>query len=352
MTRVVVAMSGGVDSSVAALILVEQGYEVIGVTMRLWAPEGNENRCCAPQGVEEARRVAQMLGIPFYTMDLEGEFKRQVVDYFIREYASGRTPNPCLQCNRHIKFGHLLERTLALGAEYLATGHYARISEINGHYQLIKGKDPRKDQSYALYMLGQRELARLLFPLGLMTKEEVRALAQRKGLPVAHREESQDLCFVPQGDYRRFLMEHGGLEPEPGPIMDSEGHLLGRHEGLIHHTVGQRRGLGLALGTPLYVLAMDEERNALIVGPSASICRGLMAQEMKYVSQRPPSEPVEVTARVRYRAREVPAILFPLEEDRARVEFLKRQRPVAPGQGVVLYQGEELLGGGIIEKGM
>jgi tRNA-specific 2-thiouridylase len=351
--KVVVAMSGGVDSSVSAALLKEEGYEVIGVMMRLWAPEGVTNRCCSPEAAGDARRVCQILGIPFYLLNFEEEFKRHVVDYFEREYAQGRTPNPCLECNGHLKFGLLFRKVLALGAAYLATGHYARVGQTNGRYQLLKGVDRAKDQSYALYMLGQGELARLLLPLGEYTKEEVRSLARKMRLPVAEKAESQELCFVPEAGYGRFLRDHRGLRPQPGPIVDLAGSTLGEHKGLPYYTIGQRRGLGIAAPEPLYVLRIDVERNTLVVGRACDLRReGLLARDTTYVSGEAPPGPMEVTAKIRYKVQEAKALLDPLEGGRAKLSFLEPQRGVAPGQGVVFYQGEVVMGGGIIEAGV
>lgn len=349
--RVAVAMSGGVDSSVAAAMLAEEGYEVIGIMMRLWAPgRPEENRCCSPQAVADARRVCQIIGARFYLLNFEQPFRQQVVDYFRDGYLAGRTPNPCLMCNRHLKFGLLLNQALALGADCLATGHYARLDKQNGGYRLLKAKDPAKDQSYALYMLGQRELAHVLFPNGDFTKQEVRGLAQRFGLPVAEKEESMELCFIPQGDYRQFFAAEGVSLP-PGPILDEKDQVLGQHQGLTHYTIGQRRGLGLNGGRPLYVLDIDKERNAIIVGPEEKLGRReVFAKEMSYPAGRPPLAGLEVTAKVRYRAQESPATIQPLQEGQAKLLFSQPQRAVASGQGVVLYRGEELIGGGIIES--
>lgn len=345
-------MSGGVDSSTTAALLVEQGYEVIGVMMRLWAEEGrggSVNRCCSPEAVEDARRVCSVLDIPFYLINYEREFKRQVVDPFIAEYTRGRTPNPCLACNRRIKFDLLLRWALAMGARYLATGHYARVRRVDGHYQLLKGRDREKDQSYVLYMLGQEELRHLLLPLGDYTKEQVRAMARQRGLPVADRAESQDLCFLADNDYRRFLRVHAPEAIRPGPILDTTGRVIGEHKGLPFYTIGQREGLGIAAPEALYVMEIDVSRNALVVGTKAELGRReLVATEVNYVSGQVPQESLEITAKIRYKAVESEALLIPLEDGQARVTFARPQRDITPGQGVVFYQGEVVLGGGII----
>jgi tRNA-specific 2-thiouridylase len=364
----VVAMSGGVDSSTAAALLVEEGYQVIGVMMRLWA-EGGEggatNRCCSPESVEDARHICQILDIPFYLINYEKEFKHHVVDYFIREYANGRTPNPCLACNRHIKFGLLLRRTLSLDAQYLATGHYARIRQVNsiypsatlrrgsgqgsGHRQLLKGVDRRKDQSYALYMLGQEELSHLLFPLGDYTKDEVRAIALKRRLPVAEKAESQELCFVHDNDYRRFLRTHAPEAIQPGPIVDTAGRVIGQHKGLPFYTIGQRGGMGIAAPEALYVLEMDAARNTIVAATKAELGRQeLIAHQVRFVSGKVPEGPMDVTAKIRYKAVEAKATLTPVDENTVALTFVEPQRDITPGQGVVFYQGEVVLGGGII----
>jgi tRNA-specific 2-thiouridylase len=340
-------MSGGVDSSVAAALLVEQGFEVIGVMMHLWAEE--ENRCCSPQAIDDARRVAVQLGIPFHLVDYEAEFKACVVDYFVSEYSQGRTPNPCLACNRHIRFGLLLQEARALGAEGLATGHYARVGQVDNIYQMRMGIDPQKDQSYVLYMLGQEELRLLLLPIGGYTKLQVRDMARRRGLPVADKDESMELCFVADDDYRRFLREHAPRAIQPGPILDSSGRELGRHQGLPFYTVGQRRGLGIAAPEALYVIRLDVAHNALVVGTMDELGRHvLLADRVSYVSGQSPEGPIRVQAKIRYKALLAEATWIPQANGRARVEFDLPLRDITPGQAVVAYQGDLLLGGGII----
>jgi tRNA-specific 2-thiouridylase len=354
--RVVVAMSGGVDSSVAAALLVEQGYEVSGVMMRLWA-EGNgaemsANRCCTPAAVADAHAVTRMLGIPFHLLCYGEIFKARVVDYFVAGYARGLTPNPCLACNRHVRFGRLLAEAQAMGADYLATGHYARVRRQGDSYQLLRGIDAAKDQSYVLYMLNQAQLSQVLFPLGDYTKEEVRAMARARGLPVADKAESQDLCFLADGDYKAFLKRVIPAAVRPGPILDRSGRVIGQHKGLPYYTIGQRQGLGIAAPRPLYVLEIDVEHNALKVGQEEELGRKeLIAEEMSYVAGRPPAGAVAITAKIRYRAQETPATLIPLNGERAALSFASPQRDITPGQGVVLYQGDVVLGGGIISAG-
>ena len=352
--RVVVAMSGGVDSSVAAALLIEQGYEVVGVMMRLWAEVGcgvsNSNKCCTPEAVEDARAVADALGIPFYLLNVEQPFKQYVVDYFIRGYLEGITPNPCLQCNRHIRLGVLYEHARALGADYLATGHYARVRRLpDGTYQLLKGVDRRKDQSYVLYMATQEHLAHLLFPVGEYTKEQVRAMARERGLPTASRAESQDLCFVHDGDYRRFLKQWADGAIQPGPILRRDGTRVGTHRGLPFYTIGQRKGLGIAAPEPLYVLALDKARNAVIVGTRDELDRDqARVEQVHWISGSAPTEAVRAQVKIRYKAREVEATLTPEGQDVVHVRFDSPVRDITPGQGAVFYQGDICLGGGIL----
>ncbi|HXG41273.1 MAG TPA: tRNA 2-thiouridine(34) synthase MnmA [Dehalococcoidia bacterium] len=352
--RVLVAMSGGVDSSVAAALLLEQGYQVVGVTMRLWTLEDPlaprlQRRCCSVEDTEDARAAADVLGIPHYVLNFERQFQAQVVDYFVGEYASGRTPNPCIACNQHIKFGPLLEYAAALGCDYVATGHYVRRRLGLQGYELWRAVDPQKDQSYVLYMLGQEELARTLFPVGEHTKDEVRAMARRLGLPNADKPDSADICFVPNGDYRSFVRQRAAVAP--GPIVDRQGNVLGEHTGIVGYTVGQRRGLPARGGSrPLYVLEVDARANAIVVGGEEELyAEGAECTALRFVCGRPPAEAVEVEAKVRYRAPTVPALLT-ADGERGEVRFREPQRAVAPGQAIVFYQGERVLGGGIIAR--
>jgi tRNA-uridine 2-sulfurtransferase len=295
--------------------------------------------------------VAALLGIPFYLVNYEKEFRSCVVDYFVSEYSRGRTPNPCLVCNRHIRFGRLLHHARALGADLLATGHYARVDRDGDRYRLLAGTDPRKDQSYVLYMLGQDELEHVIFPVGGYTKPQVREIAGRRGLPVAAKDESMELCFVTDDDYRRFLREHAPQAIRPGPILDTSGREIGRHQGLPFYTVGQRRGLGIAAAEALYVIRLDVDRNALIAGPASELGReSLVADQVRYVGGQPPAGPARVQAKIRYKATLADATWTPLDNGRARVEFDRPLRDITPGQAVVAYRQEEVVGGGFIRE--
>lgn len=352
--RVVVAMSGGVDSSVAAALLVEHGYDVVGMMMRLWSEPGSgpatsANRCCTPDQMADARRVASLLDIPFYVLDVQDHFRQTIVQFFIDEHAHGRTPNPCIECNRQIRFTYLLQQALALDAAYLATGHYARVRQTPAGYQLLTGRDAGKDQSYVLHMLQQRHLAHVLFPIGAYTKDDVRRLAQRYGLPVASKGESQDLCFLGDGDYRRFLSEYDARAARPGPILTQDGVELGRHSGLAFYTIGQRKGLGLSTPEPIFVLRKDAARNALIVGPRAALGRETLAvRQVSWIAGHPPAEPTAVQVKIRYRAQAASATVSDAGHGRARVTFDAPVFGITPGQGAVFYDGDICLGGGII----
>tara|TARA_B100001123_G_scaffold260330_1_gene290088 strand:- start:2253 stop:3356 length:1104 start_codon:yes stop_codon:yes gene_type:complete len=352
--RVIVAMSGGVDSSVAALLLKNQGYEVIGVTMRLWSVERDDvppdsKRCCSVEDVEDARRVCQTIGAPHYFMNFEREFQEHVVDYFVRSYDQGRTPHPCLACNDKIKFDFLLRRALFLDADYIATGHYARVAH-NGHrYQLLKGIDQTKDQSYVLFTLSQTELEKLLLPVGEYQKSDIRKLALDAGLPVANKPDSQEICFIPSGDYKQFIGER--LTAKPGEIVDIEGNVVGTHPGIQFFTVGQRRGLGLKtnMNHANYVVEIDSESNQVTIGSEENLMQStLWASSVNFTIGSPIQNSMEIEAKIRYKATESPATISP-DGDWFRIDFHKPQRAITPGQPVVFYDKDELIGGGIIE---
>ena len=352
--RVVVAMSGGVDSSVAALLLNQQGYDVVGVTMRLWTEERDDvpasaKRCCSVEDIDDARRVCQKIGVPHYVMNLEREFQEHVVDYFCQEYDRGRTPHPCLACNDKIKFDFLLKRALFLDADYIATGHYARIEQSGDEYRLLKGLDASKDQSYVLFTLGQAELGRLLLPIGEVPKAAVRAMAAEAGLAVADKPDSQEICFIPSGDYRKFIADRG--TPRPGDIVDMDGALLKRHPGVQFFTIGQRRGLGLPGGgtSAMFVTDIDPETNRVTVGSESDLYRDeLWVSGLCFPSGRPPEGPTDVTVKIRYKSSANLATLT-MQGDWATVRFEEPQRAITPGQPAVFYDGAAVVGGGFIE---
>ena len=351
--RVVVAMSGGVDSSVAALLLHRQGYEVIGVTMRLWPGDEStvtpdHQSCCSVEDIQDARRVCQIIGVPHYVFNVEREFRAHVLEYFVTEYQRGRTPHPCIACNDRIKFDFLMGRARFMDAEYVATGHYARVADAPGTAarRLLTGADAAKDQSYVLFGLDQEQLSHLLFPIGEYSKEQVRSLAAEAGLPVADKKDSQDICFVPQGDYREFLRER--ISSRPGELVDTYGNVLGAHPGIEFFTIGQRRGLGIASGERLFVTKVEQESRRVVLAPEEELYhRGVLVEAVNYIAGVPPGEPVRVTAKVRYNARALDATLEPGGEDSA-LWFDAPQRAITPGQAAVFYQGDQLLGGGLI----
>lgn len=354
--RILVAMSGGVDSSVTAALLKDQGHEVTGVSLQLYErPESvlpGGKTCCSLTDVMDAARVAKRIGIPFEVIDLRKRFQELVIDDFMTEYAAGRTPNPCARCNERIKFGILLEMTSSLGADYLATGHYARIEpDAAGRYQLLKGDDPAKDQSYFLFGMNQEQLSRTLFPVGNMEKRETRELAAKFNLPVAQKHESQEICFIPDNDYVRFLQE-SGIAPSPGDIVDRSGRKLGSHDGIHNYTVGQRRGLGIAWPEPLYVTAIEKESSRVVVGPRPELeVGGLLAAQTTW-TDRPLSGPFHGACRIRYRQKPVPCTAELGEDGVLKVQFAEPQQAVTPGQAVVLYDGDRVVGGGWITEGL
>ena len=351
MTKVVVAMSGGVDSSVAAALLKEQGYEVIGMMLRLWSEPGKEdsNRCCTPDSMAQARRVAAKLNIPFYVVDAKDVFHNTVVQYFLDGYGRGETPNPCLVCNRQIRWTFLLDHALALGADFMATGHYVRIHNGEDGYQLLCAVDPDKDQSYVLHVLDQEKLSKALFPVGDYPKPEIRQIAEKYGLPTAARKDSQDLCFLAGEDYRSFLQRNAAEMLRPGEIVTREGVSVGQHHGLANYTIGQRKGLGLASPVPLYVLGKNAVTNSLVVGTQEELgSNELTARDVNWVSGQAPGEPFQAEVKIRYTAKKAEALVTPSSDREVRVHFDAPQRDITAGQAAVFYNGDLLLGGGII----
>jgi tRNA-uridine 2-sulfurtransferase len=351
MTKVVVAMSGGVDSSAAAALLKEQGYDVVGMMLRLWSEPGKEdsNRCCTPDSMALARRVAAKLDIPFYVIDAKDVFHSTVVQYFLDGYARGETPNPCLICNRQIRWTFLLDHALALGADFMATGHYVRIRKVESGYQLLRAVDRSKDQSYVLHVLNQEKLARALFPIGDYPKTEIRAIAERYGLSTASRKDSQDLCFLAGDDYRNFLQRNAAEILHPGEILTRDGRSIGQHNGLANYTIGQRKGLGVASPVPLYVLGKNSVTNTLIVGIQEELgSRELTARDVNWLSGETPNQPFRAEVKIRYTAKEAEALVTPINGNEAQVHFDAPQRDITAGQAAVFFQGDVMLGGGII----
>ena len=357
--RVVVAMSGGVDSSVAAALLVEQGYDVIGMMMRLWSEPGQEmfNRCCTPDQMADARLIAGQLGIPFYVVDVKDYFRKTIVQFYLDEHGRGRTPNPCIECNREIRFSYLYDRARSLDADYLATGHYARIVQApDGAYQLRPGLDRHKDQSYVLHMLTQAHLAHVKFPVGDFTKPQVRELAAKFGLPTASKGDSMDLCFLAGDDYRNFLQRHTPDIMEPGPIVTAEGDILGEHNGLPNYTIGQRKGLGVSYPEPLFVIRKDARANTLVLGTRAQAGTSeVLVRNVSWVKGEAPSTAVRALVKIRYKAQLMPAVVEAIAPDEAKITFDDPVFGPTAGQGAVFYQplpdedDELCLGGGLIQ---
>ena len=349
MAKCMIGMSGGVDSSVAALKLLEQGHDCVGVTMRLY-DGSSEGTCCSLQDVEDAKAVCRRLGIPHYTFNFTREFDRDVMAYFASEYESGRTPNPCIACNMHLKFNALWRRAQELGCDFLATGHYARIAETPEGLRLRKAADISKDQTYVLYFLTGEQLAYTRFPLGDLTKTQVRRIAEANGFVNAKKRDSQDICFIPDGDYGAFLEEYTGKHYEPGNFIDRTGKILGRHRGAVRYTLGQRKGLGVPAETRLYVTAKDMEKNTVTLGGNDELFTSFLTADHVTIRGQIPKEGLNLAAKVRYSQSEQPCRVFLEREDLLRVEFESPQRAVTPGQALVLYQGDTVFGGGTIQK--
>ena len=353
--KVVVGMSGGVDSSVAAYLLKEQGYDVIGVTMQIWQDESQEQiedngGCCGITAVDDARRVAMQLDIPYYVMNFKNEFKKNVIDYFTDEYIHGRTPNPCIACNRQVKWESLLKRSLEIGADCIATGHYARIAQLeNGRYAIKNSVTAKKDQTYALYNLTQEQLSHTLMPVGDYNKDEIRAIAEKIGIQVAHKPDSMEICFVPDNDYAGFITRETGYVSRPGNFVDLHGNVLGTHKGIIHYTVGQRKGLGLAMGHPVFVVAIRPETNEVVIGENDDVfSTKLYANNINLMSVDKIEEPIRARAKIRYSHEGADCTIRMADDGLLECVFDEKQRAVTPGQALVIYDGDYVLGGGTI----
>lgn len=355
MIKALIAMSGGVDSSLAAKLTKDAGFECIGCTMKLYDNEdigiNKGHTCCSLDDVEDARSVCHKIGIPYYVFNFKEEFEREVISRFIASYETGLTPNPCIDCNRFMKFDKLYERSRVLGCEYVVTGHYARIEKKDGKYILKKATDDSKDQSYVLYSMTQDQLAHTMFPLGEMKKTEVRLLAEQNNFINASKPDSQDICFVPDGDYAAFLEHHTGRTYSAGPFVDIEGNVLGTHRGTVRYTIGQRKGLGIAFGKPMFVKSIDTEKNTVMLAEDKDLFADtLAAEDFNWICGEPPTEEIKCKAKIRYRQSEQPATVYPQPDGTVKIVFDQPQRAITPGQAVVLYDGDIVLGGGRILK--
>ena len=351
--KALIAMSGGVDSSMAAKLMQEAGYECIGCMMKLWDAKDDEQTptrtCCSLDDAEDARSVASRLGMPFYVFNFTKEFENTIIADFVRSYENARTPNPCIECNRCMKFGKLYIRARELGCDCVVTGHYARIEKTGDRFILKKALDESKDQSYVLYQLTQEQLAHICFPLGMLKKDDVREIAKGSGFVNFDKPDSQDICFVPDGNYAKVVEKYSGKAPTVGNFVDKNGRVLGRHKGLIHYTIGQRKGLGISSDAPLYVLELRIDTNEVVLGSNEDLfAREVMVERVNWISGKTPEAPFRAKAKIRYRHKEQDAIIEPIGSDRARIIFEEPQRAVTPGQSAVIYDGDEVLGGGII----
>lgn len=348
-------MSGGVDSSVAAYLLKEQGYDVIGVTMQIWQEdkeyEEREGGCCSLSAVDDARRVADKIGIPFYVLNFRDSFKKNVIDYFIDEYMEGKTPNPCIACNKYLKFDELLKKAQGIGADYIATGHYAKIEEHNGRYILVKSDDDKKDQTYALYNMTQEQLAHTLMPCGEYTKDRIREIAKEIGLDVHNKKDSEEICFISDNNHGKYISEAMPGKVKQGNFVDKDGNILGKHKGIVYYTIGQRKGLGLAMGRPVFVTDINPLTNEVVVGAEEDIFKtDLICKDINFIAFDNLDKSLELKAKIRYSAKLATATITPLENGKVRVSFKEKQRAITKGQSVVFYLDDLVVGGGIIES--